>query len=52
MNKSEDLSEEYPEYPEYPVYWQRKQKIINRDETTDHKYHTHSNEQFPLATKT
>ena len=22
------------------------------DEVTDHKYHTHSNEQFPLATKT
>ena len=22
------------------------------DEITDHKYHTHSNEQFPLATKT
>ena len=51
MNKSEDLSEEYLEYPEYPVYWQRKQKIIE-DDVTDHKYHTHSNEQFPLATKT
>ena len=22
------------------------------DEITDHKYHTHSNKQFPLATKT
>ena len=22
------------------------------DEVTDHKYHTHSNGQFPLATKT
>ena len=28
-----------------------KQKIIE-DDVTDHKYHTHSNEQFPLATKT
>ena len=26
-------------------------KVIE-DEITDHKYHTHSNEQFPLATKT
>ena len=28
----------------------RKRKQIE-DEVTDHKYHTHSNEQFPLATK-
>ena len=34
------------EYPEY----RKKQKI--EDDVTDHKYHTHSNEQFPLATKT
>ena len=28
----------------------KEQKI--EDDVTDHKYHTHSNEQFPLATKT
>ena len=42
---------EYPECLEYPEY---QKKIRNKieDEVTDHKYHTHSNEQFPLATKT
>ena len=49
MDKSEDLWQEYPECLEYPEY--RKERKIE-DEVTDHKYHTHSNEQFPLATKT
>ena len=41
---------EYPECLEYPEY-QKERKID--DEITDHKYkHTHSNEQFPLASKT
>ena len=30
---------------------ERNKKQIE-DEVTDHKYHTHSHEQFPLATKT
>ena len=30
---------------------ERNKKQIE-DEVTDHKYHTHSNKQFPLATKT
>ena len=30
----------------------RENKKQIEDEVTDHKYHTHSNEQFPLATKT
>ena len=40
MNKPEDLRVECPECLGYPVYWQREQKIIDRDETTDHKPHT------------
>ena len=41
---------EYPECLEYPEY-QKERKI--EDKVTDHKYkHTHSNEQFPLASKT
>ena len=49
MDKSEDL-------------WQNVQNVWNiqniernrkiEDDVTDHKYHTHSNKQFPLATKT
>ena len=49
MDKSEDL-------------WYNVQNVWNiqnikrnrkiEDDVTDHKYHTHSNEQFPLATKT
>ena len=42
MDKSEDLS--------------KNDRILKGkgkdDEITDHKSHTHSNEQFPLATKT
>ena len=42
---------EYPECLEYPEYQKENKKQIE-DEVTDHKFHTHSNEQFPLATKT
>ena len=45
MDKSEDLRRKSEKY------WTDETEKIE-DAITDHKTHTHSNEQFPLATKT
>ena len=50
MDKSEDLWWNIQNVWNIQNIERNKKQI--EDEVTDHKYHTHSNKQFPLATKT
>ena len=50
MDKSEDLWWNIQNVWNIQSIERNKKQI--EDEVTDHKYHTHSNGQFPLATKT
>ena len=49
MDKSDDLSKNDGMSGISRISKEEERK---EDEITDHKYHTHSNGQFPLATKT